>query len=240
MMRSAFLRAQKYRQEWQVYRDKPGRSTQPERDLQLDTLAAVLGGELQVHLHCYRADDIAVMLALADEFGFRIAAIHHATEAYKVPELLREHASCAAVWADWWGYKPEASDAIRENAAFVDAAGACAVMHSDGPLMGQKLNLEAGKALAAGQRAGLPLGPEHAIRWLTSNAAMTLGLQDRIGQLSAGYNADVVIWSHNPFSIYAHAEQVFIDGALVFDRNDAGRQPLSDAELGIAARELQP
>jgi imidazolonepropionase-like amidohydrolase len=240
MMRSAFLRAQKYRQEWQVYRDKPGRSTQPERDLQLDTLAAVLGGELQVHLHCYRADDIAVMLALADEFGFRSAAIHHATEAYKVPELLREHASCAAVWADWWGYKPEASDAIRENAAFVDAAGACAVMHSDGPLMGQKLNLEAGKALAAGQRAGLPLGPEHAIRWLTSNAAMTLGLQDRIGQLSAGYNADVVIWSHNPFSIYAHAEQVFIDGALVFDRNDAGRQPLSDAELGIAARELQP
>ncbi len=240
MMRAAFLRAGKYRRDWQAHWDRPGKVPEPERDLQLDTLTAVLEGELQVHLHCYRADDIAVMLALADEFGFRIAAIHHATEAYKVPELLRGHGSCAAVWSDWWGYKQEAVDAIRENAAYVDAAGACAVMHSDGPLMGQKLNLEAGKALAAGQRAGLPLEPEQAIRWLTSNAAITLGLQDRIGQLSVGYNADLVIWSHNPFSIYAHVEQVFIDGARVFDRDDAGRQPQSDAELGIAARELQP
>lgn len=240
LMRSAFLQARKYQQDWQTHWKNPGKVAAPERDLQLDTLAAVLNGELQVHLHCYRADDIAVMLAMADEFSFRIAAIHHATEAYKVPQLLRDHGTCAAVWPDWWGYKLEASDAIRENAAFVDAAGACTIIHSDGPVLGQKLNVEAGKALAAGQRAGLPLGPEQAIRWLTSNPAKALGLEGQVGQVSEGFNADLVIWSGDPFSIYSHAEQVFIDGALVFDRNDPARQPQGDAELGIPAREMQP
>ncbi len=240
LMRSAFLAARNYQRQMADYNSKPSKTAVPERNLQLDTLAAVLNGDLQVHLHCYRADDIAVMLALADEFDFRIAAIHHATEAYKIPGLLRDSGTCAAVWSDWWGYKLEAGDAIRENAAFVDAAGACAVMHSDGPVMGQKLNVEAGKAMAAGRRAGVSIAPERAIRWLTSNPAQALGLADRIGQVSRGFNADLVIWSADPFSIYTHAEQVFIDGALVYDRSDPARQPVSDSELGIPAREARP
>jgi imidazolonepropionase-like amidohydrolase len=197
----------------------------------------VLLGEMKVHVHCYRADDIAVMLSVAREFGFRIAAVHHAAEAYKIAELLRDDGVCAAVWPDWWGFKREAEDAIPENAAFVDAVGGCALMHSDIPLLGDRLNTEAAKAAAAGRRAGLDLPPERAIRWITSNPARALGLDERIGSITAGKNADLVIWSGDPFSVYTHADQVFIDGALVYDRSDPARHPRSDFELGRPAAE---
>jgi len=220
---------------------KPGpHGKPPKRDAEKDALAAVLRGELQVHIHCYRADDIAVMLNVAREFGFRIAAVHHAAEAYKVANLLRDAGTCAAVWPDWWGFKHEAEDAIPENAAFVDAAGGCAIMHSDIPLLGDRLNIEAAKAAAAGRRAGLDIPPERAIRWVTSNPARSLGLDDRIGTIARGMNADVVIWSGDPFSVYTHADQVFIDGSRVYDRLDPARDPRSDFELGRPAAELTP
>ncbi len=237
LMRKSFLEAARYLREWEAYLKDGSTGEPPERDLSLDTLAGILHGDFRVHVHCYRADDIAVILGVAREFGFHIDAIHHAAEAYKVPELLVESKACAAVWADWWGYKLEAVDAIRENAAMLDAAGACTILHSDSPLTGQRLNVEASKSIGAGRRAGIEIAPERAILWLTSNPARALGLQEQIGQISPGFNADIVIWSGNPFSIYSHADQVYIDGALVYDRFDPGLQPRSDIELGFPGAE---
>lgn len=229
--RSAWIEADEYRSKWRAYvsgkRDKL-----PDRDLKLDTLAGVLDGDIRVHWHCYRADDMATLFDVAKEAGFTIAAFHHAVEAYKIPTLFVKNHTCAVVWSDWWGYKMEALDGIRENAAFVDAAGACVAMHSDSPWLGQRLTLEAGKAMAAGNHAGLSIAREHAIQWVTLNSAKILGLDTKIGSLEPGKNADAVIWSTDPFSVYSRADQVFIDGALVYDRNDAKRQPRSDFELG--------
>ncbi|HEX7013032.1 MAG TPA: amidohydrolase family protein [Steroidobacteraceae bacterium] len=231
IIREAFARAQEYRAEWQAY--SRGRSKEPPaRDLALDTLAAVLDGDIPVHMHCYRAADMATMLGVAQEFGFRITAFHHAVEAYKIPALLKQSGTCIAVWSDWWGFKMELLDAIRENASMVDAAGGCVMMHSDSPVVGQRLTIEAAKAAAAGRRAGLPASPEHIITWVTSAPARALRLGDRIGTLAPGYNADVVVWSGDPFSIYSHADQVFIDGALAYDRTAPERATRSDFELG--------
>ncbi len=213
--------------------DRGEKPPTPKSDLALESLAGVLRGEILVHNHCYRADEMATMLDLADEFGFRIAAFHHAVEAYKIADLLAEKGTCGALWADWWGFKMEAWDGIQENIAFVDAAkNGCAIVHSDSAEGIQRLNQEAAKAMARGNRAGLAITPEHAIRWLTANAAKALGIADKVGTLEAGKQADVVLWNGNPFSVYAHAEQVYIDGALTFDRNDRSHQHQADFMLG--------
>lgn len=239
IVRAAFLRAQEYRSDWTDY--TRGKSKKPPtRDLKLDTLAAVLDGDIQVHMHCYRSSDMAAMLGVAQEFGFRIAVFHHAAEAYKMPAQLKQAGTCIAVWSDWWGFKVELLDAIRENAAMVDAAGGCVMMHSDSPVVGQRLNIEAAKAAAVGRRAGLNLPPEHIIRWLTSTPARVLGLGDRIGTIAKGFNADLVLWSGDPFSIYSKPDQVFIDGAVAYDRAAPARFPRSDFELGRPEVEGQP
>jgi imidazolonepropionase-like amidohydrolase len=232
-IRKAFADAGRYRDDWRAYLagkdDKP-----PKDDPTLDTLAAVLEGRIAVHMHCYRADEMAIMLDLSHELGFRIAAFHHAVEGYKIAPLLVRNGVCAVVWSDWWGFKMEALDGLRENAAFIDAAGGCVMMHSDSPQVGQFLSIEAGKAAAAGRRAGLELPPEHVIAWVTRNPAKALGLDSRVGSLEAGKDADLVVWSADPFSVYTHADLVFIDGAIAFDRSDRSRQPTSDFELGRA------
>jgi len=149
----------------------------PKRDLRLETLVAAMAGEIQVHVHCYRADEMAIMLDLAREFGFKIAAFHHGVEAYKIADRLAAEGVCGALWADWWGFKLEAYDAIWENLAFVDAPDkGCAIVHSDSEEGIQRLNQEAAKAMVRGQRAGLDIPPERAIRWVTSNAARSLGI----------------------------------------------------------------
>ena len=231
IVRAALLRAREYRDEWRAH-SKGSSKKPPQRDLKLDTLAAVLDGDIPVHMHCYRASDMAAMLGVAQEFGFRIAAFHHATEAYKIPAQLKQAGTCIAVWSDWWGFKMELLDAIRENAAMADAAGVCTMMHSDSPVVGQRLQIEAAKAAGAGRRAGLNLPPEHIIQWVTSAPAKVLRLGDRIGTLAPGFNADVVLWSGDPFSVYTKADQVFIDGAVVYDSAAPDRSPRPDFELG--------
>lgn len=231
ILRAAFLKAQEYLQGWKDYQSG-AKPAPPERDLKLDTLAGVLTGEIPVHMHCYRAGDMASMLALAQEFGFTIRAFHHATDAYKIAPQLKKAGTCAAVWSDWWGFKMELLDAIREGAAIVDAAGGCVMMHSDSPVVGQYLNIEAAKAAAVGRRAGFDLPPEHIIAWVTSAPAKALGLGDRIGTIAEGRNADVVVWSGDPFSIYSKADQVFIDGALAYDRSKPATSPAPDILLG--------
>ena len=232
---AAWIRAAKYRHDWEAYARQAGAGESgasdlpaPDRDLELDTLAGVLAGEILVQNHCYRADEMVTMIEIAKEFDYRISAFHHAVEAYKIADVLAENGICADVWADWWGFKMEAFDGIRENAALVHAAGGCAVIHSDSAVGIQRLNQEAAKAMAAGNRIGLRLREEEAIRWLTIHPAKSIGVGESTGSLEAGKMADVVIWSGNPFSVYSHAEQVYIDGALVFDRNDRAHQPVSD------------
>lgn len=225
-----------YRKNWiraQGYKAKldKGEITEGKRDLQLETLAGVLSGDILVEMHCYRADEMAQVLDMAKEFGYKISAFHHAVEAYKIPDLLKESDTCAAMWADWWGFKMESYDGIRENIPFVHAGGACALIHSDDGLGIQRLNQEIAKAWANGNRAGLKISKADAWKWISINAAKAIGVDDQTGSLEAGKRADVVIWTADPFSTYAKAEKVFIDGALLYDRT-TGLKPLSDFMLG--------
>ncbi|MEM7352433.1 MAG: amidohydrolase [Acidobacteriota bacterium] len=240
--RAAWIKAARYKEDWEIYEQAiaDGEAAEaPERDLELETLAGVLAGEILVHNHCYRADEMTVMIDVAREFGYRVTAFHHAVEAYKIADLLAENDICSAMWADWWGFKLEAFDAVRENVALVDRAGACAIVHSDSAQGIQRLNQEAAKIMAAANRSGLEVDREQAIRWITSNAARALGIHERTGSLEVGKMADVVIWSGDPFSVYSKADQVFIDGAMVYDRADPARQPMSDFEIGILGEEVK-
>jgi imidazolonepropionase-like amidohydrolase len=213
------------------------KDTGGKRDLKLDTLAGAINGDILVHIHCYRADEMATMLDLAKEFGFKIAAFHHGAEAYKLADRLAAEGVCGALWADWWGFKMEAFDGIQENIALVDRpANSCAIVHSDSEEGIQRLNQEAAKVMAHAKLVNMDIPPERAIRWLTRNPAKALGILDQTGTLEAGKMADVVVWNGNPFSVYAKAEQVYVDGARVYDRNDATRQPQSDFMLGQGLR----
>ena len=230
--RAAFIAARDYKAKWDKWRED-GEGSPPTRNLQLETLAGVLDGSVLIQNHCYRADEMAVMIDVAKEFGYRITAFHHAIEAYKVAPLLAREGICADMWTGWWGFKMEALDAVEANAALVDAQpGGCAVIHSDDAELTQRLNQEAAAALAAGRRIGMDIPEERAISWITLNPARSLGIADQTGSLEAGKRADVVIWSANPFSVYARADQVFIDGGLAFDRFNPAYQPVSDFELG--------
>ncbi|SDZ85208.1 amidohydrolase [Microbulbifer marinus] len=229
--RSAWIAASEYKEKWEKYRDNGG--DEPERDLQMETLAGVLDGEILVHNHCYRGEEMAIMMDIAKEFGFQISTFHHAVEAYKVADLLAENNVCAAMWADWWGFKHEAFDMTEANIAIVDQAEACAMIHSDSAVGIQHLNEEVAKAMTAGQRAGFDIQPKDAVVWMTMNPAKALGIDEQTGSLEKGKMADVVVWSGNPFSVYSKADKVFIDGELMYDRADKARQPHSDFELGI-------
>ncbi|MDC1149859.1 amidohydrolase [Gammaproteobacteria bacterium] len=237
--RKSWIKAQNYLSKLDEYEAKSDEdkesSDRPTRDLELETLAGVLRDEILVHNHCYRADEMATMIEIAKEFNYKITAFHHAVEAYKVADLLAENNICAALWADWWGFKHEAYDMVQANVAIVDQARngtGCAIVHSDDEIGIQHLNVEAAKALSAGIKAGYDISKARAIRWITSNPAKAAGIYDQTGSLKVGKNADVVLWSKNPFSVYALAEKVYIDGAIAFDRS-SGLEPSSDFDVGI-------
>jgi len=202
----------------------------------METLVGVLKGEILVHNHCYRADEMAVMIDIAKEFGYQISTFHHAVESYKIADLLAAEGICSAMWADWWGFKLEAFDGIPQNVALVDKAGACAIVHSDDAQGIQRLNQAAAKAMTAARRVGMDVDDAQAIVWITLNAAKALGIADTTGSIEVGKAADVVLWDRNPFSVYAHAEKVFIDGYLYFDRSDPARQPVTDFDLEQTVR----
>jgi len=251
--RSAWIRAQRYQADWDRYNkavedaaeaaadDSSGASvasalltnTPPRRNLELDTLAGALRGDILVHMHCYRADEMLTILDMAKEFGYRVGTFHHGVEAYKIADELADNGVCGALWADWWGFKIEAYDGIQENIALVDRPeGGCAIVHSDSDEGIQRLNQEATKAMLRGNRAGLSIPPERAIRWITLNAAKSLGIDDQTGSLSTRKMADVVLWNQDPFSVYAKPLQVYIDGVLRYERDNPELNPQSDFELG--------
>jgi imidazolonepropionase-like amidohydrolase len=210
----------------------------PVLDDALETLVGVLEGEILVHVHCYRADEMSLMMDLARSFGFRIRSFHHAVEAYKIADLLAERDVAASVWADWWGFKAEAFDGIRENAAMLSAAGGRPIIHSDSAHGIQRLNQEAAKALFAGRRMGLALSDDEGLRWITANPAWALGVEAEVGTLEEGKRADLVVWSGDPWSVYTKAEQVFIEGRLVHDLAWGEERPRSDFEVGLTEGDL--
>jgi len=237
--RTAWINAADYSRKWDDYRAKAAKGEKadpPKRDLQLDTLVGVLKGEILVENHCYRADEMVQMIDIAKEFGYRITAFHHTVEAYKIADLLARNDICAATWTNWWGSKLEVYDSIEANVPLVEAAGACAIIKSDDPDLIQRLNQEAAEALAAGRAAGLDITEAQAIRWITANPAKALGIAAETGSLEPGKRADVTLWDADPFSIYARAQRVWIDGGLAYDRNDPKYQPKSDFELGLEGR----
>ncbi|WP_136161726.1 amidohydrolase [Sphingomonas flavalba] len=228
--RQTWAKAAEYKRKWDKYNKSGGEM--PARDLQMETLAGVLAGEILIQNHCYRADEMANVIDMAKEFGYKVTAFHHAVEAYKIADLLKANDVCAAVWADWWGFKMESYDAIDENLALLQNAGACAMIHSDDENGIQRLNQEVAKALAAGRRMGLTIPDELAWTWLAINPAKALGIADRTGSLKPGKEADVVLWNGDPLSVYSRPEKVWVDGALLYDSSDPKRRPVSDFELG--------
>ena len=214
------------------YKRKVDKGENVPRDLAMETLSGVLAGEILVHNHCYRADEMAQVIDMSHEFGYKVSTFHHAVESYKIADLLKREGICSAMWADWWGFKMESYDAINENIPMVHNGGACAIVHSDDANGIQRLNQEAAKALADGRRMGINVSDETAWTWLSFNPAKALGISDKTGSLKPGKMADVVLWNGNPLSVYSRPEKVWIDGALMYDANDPKRRPVSDFELG--------
>jgi imidazolonepropionase-like amidohydrolase len=230
--RAAWIEAAEYRRKWDKW-NADHKGDPPERNLGMETLAEVLRGNILVHNHCYRADEMAQMIDVAREFGYRIRSFHHGVEAYKIADLLARDSIGASVWADWGAFKLEAADAVRGNMALLDRAGVRTVMHSDDPDGEQRLNQEAAKAMAEGNRIGVPITEDEAVKWMTINPGWTLGIDAVTGSIERGKNADVVLWSGDPFSVYTRAEKVWVDGAMLFDRLDPTEQWRTDFELGF-------
>src|SRR5678816_3081707 len=216
-IRDAFTRARDYKTTWDEYRAKASQGEKnlipPRRDLQLEPLVEILEGKRYVHAHCYRADEILMLISLADEFGFKIKTFQHVLEGYKVAKEVAAHGAGASMFADSWGYKIEAYDAIPYNAAIMTRAGVVVSMNSDSDERARRLNLEAAKAMHWGD-----LTEEQALKLITLNPAIQLGIQERVGSIEVGKDADVAIWNAHPFSVYSRVDTTFIDGDVYFDR----------------------
>ena len=215
-IRDAFVRARDYKREWDEYRAKSAKDKNlvpPRRDLQLEPLVEVLEGKRYVHAHCYVASEILMLLNLADEFGFKIRTLQHVLEGYNVAKEIAAHGAGASIFADSWAYKIEAYDAIPYNAAILTRAGVVVSMNSDSDERARRLNIEAAKAMHWGD-----LTEEQALRLITINPAIQLGIQDRVGSLEVGKDADVAIWNGHPFSVYSRVDTTFVDGTVYFDR----------------------
>ncbi|MBS2025932.1 MAG: amidohydrolase family protein [Deltaproteobacteria bacterium] len=235
--RQAFSHARDYLIRWDQWKKKVEQKGEdaagpmPARDLKLETLAGVLKGEILVQNHCYRADEMRIMMDIADEFGFQIRAFHHAVEAYKIRDVLAQKGVAVATWADWFGFKMEAWDAIPWNAGLLESAGVKLIIHSDSADGIQRLNQEAGKALARAREAGLTISDDAALRWFTLNPAWAMGVDKLTGSLEPGKMADIAVWDHDPLTVYARAQKVFVDGVQTYDSKTGPSVP-SDFEVG--------
>ena len=229
--RAAWIGADAYRRRWDAWNAKP-EGDPPTRDLNNETLAEVLRGNILIHNHCYQADEMMQMIDIAKEFGYRIRSFHHGVETYKIADVLAREGISASIWSDWGGFKMESLDGIKANIGLTHVAGARTIVHSDDPSYAERLNQEAAKSLAAARVAGLSIPEEEAIKWITINPAWALGIDQMTGSLEVGKAADLVLWSGHPLSVYTRTEKVWVDGALLFDRRDPSQRWRTDFELG--------
>jgi imidazolonepropionase-like amidohydrolase len=221
VQRQALVETQDYMREWDAYDAKVKRgdkdATPPKHDLKLEALADVLRGKLMVQIHCYRADEMLTEMAMAKEFGYNLRAFHHAVEAYKVAGQLAANNVGIATWADWWGFKQEAWDAVPWNAVVAMRKGVHVAIKSDSEDYTRRLNQDAAKIMRYGGAT-----EEEALKMITLNAAWIIGVEDRVGSIEVGKDADLVIWDGYPLSSYGVPEKVLIDGELYFDRSLPG------------------
>ncbi len=232
VIRSAFNDAKIYQAQWKEYEARKARGetvAPPRRDLKLDPLVEVLEGKRMVHAHCYRADEILMLLRVAQDYGFKIATLQHVLEGYKVAKEIAAANAGASTFSDWWSYKMEAWDAIPYNAAIMHQKGVLVSLNSDdasGAELMRRLNTEAAKAVKYG---GVP--ENDALAMITINPAKQLGIDRYVGSIEVGKQADLVIYDKDPLSIYAKVEKVFIDGTEYFDRDrDISERPRKEAE----------
>jgi imidazolonepropionase-like amidohydrolase len=230
VIREAFTRARDYKMGWDEYRAAQKRGEKnlipPRRDLQLEPLVEVLEGKRYVHSHCYRADEILMLINIANEFGFKIRTFQHVLEGYKVAREIAEHGAGASGFSDWWGYKIEAYDAIPYNPAIMYRAGILVSLNSDSDELTRRLNIEAAKVMKYGD-----VPEEEAIKMVTLNPAKQLGIDNRVGSIDVGKDADLVIWTGHPLSTASRVETTFIDGEIFFDRQqDMTSRPQLEAE----------
>lgn len=222
-LRAALLRTRNYMDNWDRWEKGDRKEPPPDRDLQLETLADVLRGKIRVHVHCYRTDHILTLFRIADEFGFRITALHHALEAYKLADLIAARHVGVVTFADMWGYKLEAWDAIPENIQILSHAGVVTSLHTDHPVIEQRYYL-----FQADLARHYGLSEEEALAAVTINPARLLGIENRVGSIETGKDADLVIYSGPPLEVQSRAEKVFIDGKLVYTL-DSGYLPWKGA-----------
>ncbi len=222
VIRDAFTRAKGYQKAWKDFEKSKASNTDalpPRRDLQLDALVEILEGKRLVHAHCYRADEILMLIRLAEEMGFKIATFQHVLEGYKVAKEIAAHGAGASTFSDWWGYKIEADDAIPHNAAIMVRKGVLVSINSDSAEHARRLNTEAAKSMKWGG-----LNEDEAFALVTINPAKQLRIDNRVGSLEAGKDADIAVWTHHPLSSYAIADRVYIDGVQYYDRKDEDRR----------------
>jgi imidazolonepropionase-like amidohydrolase len=223
VIREAFTDARAYKAAWEDYRTRSAQGERlipPRRDLKLEPLVEVLEGRRHVHAHCYRADEILMLLRVADEFGFKIRTLQHVLEGYKVAREIREHGAGASTFSDWWSYKMEAYDAIPYNAALMHRRGVLVSLNSDSRELMRHLNQEAAKTIRYGG-----LTDDEALALITINPARQLAIDNRVGSIEPGKDADLVIYDRHPLSNYAKVQKVFIDGQIYFDRDkDTGER----------------
>jgi len=232
VIREAFTQAKQYQADWKDYEARRARGESvlpPRRDLKLEPLVEILEGKRLVHAHCYRADEILMLLRVADEFGFKIATLQHALEGYKVADEIKAHGAGVSTFSDWWGYKIEAYDAIPYNAAVLTKKGVLTSLNSDdvgGGDLSTRLNTEAGKTMKYGG-----LTEDEALALITINPAKQLEIDRYVGSIEAGKQADLVVYDKDPLSMYSKVERVFIDGIQYFDReSDLAARAKKDAE----------
>jgi hypothetical protein len=226
-IRSAFTEARDYKKAWDDFNKRAAAGEKsllpPRRDLKLDPLVEVLEGKRLVHAHCYREDEILMLLRVAKEFGFHIQTLQHVLEGYKVADEIAAAGTGASTFSDWWAYKVEAYDAIPYNAALMTKRGVVVSINSDDAAEATHLNQEAAKSIAYGG-----LTREEALKLVTLNPAIQLGIEKRVGSIDVGKDADLVIYNHDPLSAFAVVEKTLIDGRVYFDRakDIAGRAAL--------------
>ena len=217
IIRQAFLDAQAYQAEGRHYEQALAAGNKgiipPRRDLKLEPLVEILEGTRLVHAHSYRADEILQLLRTAEDFGFQIATLQHVLEGYRVADEIAEHGAGASTFSDWWAYKVEAYEAIPHNAALMTDRGVVVSINSDSDEEMRHLNLEAAKTIKWGGNTR-----DEALRLVTINPAIQLGIDDRVGSIEVGKDADLVIYSDDPLSNYAVVEQTILDGQVYFDR----------------------
>ncbi|MBN8729950.1 MAG: amidohydrolase family protein [Acidobacteria bacterium] len=240
VIRQAFTDARRYQADWKAFEARTAKgetAIPPRRDLKLDPLVEILEDKRFIHAHCYRADEILMLLRLADEFGFKIRTLQHVLEGYKVANEIAKHGAGASTFSDWWSYKVEAFDAIPYNAALMHKRGVLVSLNSDSAELMRHLNLEAAKVMKYGG-----LTEEEALAMVTINPAKQLAIDSRVGSIEVGKDADLVIYDQHPLSNYSKVEKVFVDGVMYFSReeDEKARMKLELRKKALEEKQKKP